>query len=173
METKFKWYMVRCVTGKEQRAIENLEREFSRNGLNKWVEKVFFPKEKSYFFRNKDKVFREKPLFPGYFLVKINLSNPELERTIKNTDLVSQLMGDNKGPQSISQKEVDRIFNNIEKSKQDIKLSEGEEVKIINGPFKGFKATISSVNKKVLKVDVSIFGTITPLELNVEEVEQL
>ncbi len=173
MKSEFKWYMIRCVTGKEERAIENLKRNLSINNLDNWVKEVFFPKQKSYFFRNKNKIYREKPSFPGYFLMKIDVTNPEISRTIKNTDLVSQIMGDASNPQPLTEKEVSRIFDSIEQSKKDIKLSVGEKVKIKNGPFKDFKAVINSVNKKNIKVDVSIFGTITPIELNIEEVEQL
>ena len=172
-EDGMKWYMIKCVTGKEDKAIKNLKFELENNKLDKYVGEIICPREKQYFMRKDKKVSREKVMFPGYFLMKMDLMG-ELPRTIKTTNLVAEIMGNTKGPEAIKEKEVERIFGNVEKSNQTIEFFEGETVRIIDGPFKGFDAVISELNKDKdkVKVNVMVFGSPTPVELRYLQIDK-
>jgi transcriptional antiterminator NusG len=175
MNEKMKWYMVRCATTKEEKAIQNLRFELEFNKLEKYVEKIVCPKEKQYFMRNDKKVAREKLMFPGYILMKMDLSNAELPRTIKSTNMVVEIMGDTSGPQPLKEHEVSRIFGNIEKSQESQDFFVGENVEIIDGPFKGFNGTIRELTKDKdrVKVDVMVFGSPTPVELKYLQIDKM
>lgn len=166
------WYMVRCQSGKEDKAAENLKAEISINNLDNYVEEIVVPKEKKTFIRNKKQVITEKPLYSGYIMVKMDLMG-ELPRVIKRTNYVSQLMGYEGKYTPLTDREVDSIFGNIKKSKDRVEFIEGQEIKIINGAFANFTGSVISSNKEKVKVSVLIFGKETPVELNIFEVEAL
>jgi transcriptional antiterminator NusG len=173
-DTKAKWYMVKCVTGKEEKAIINLKSEIELSGLGDYIDDIICPKEKQFFMRNKKKVTRNKIMFPGYILLKAQLTG-EVPRLIKNTNYVAQIMGNSNGPEAITDKEVERILNNVEKAKVEVEFIEGETIKISDGPFKGFEAVIQDINrdKEKVTVEVMIFGTPRPMELNYIEIERI
>jgi transcriptional antiterminator NusG len=171
---EFKWYSVRCATGKEEQAIQNINFSLEFNNLSQYVEDIICPKEKQYYLRKEKKVTRNKVMLPGYILIKM-IPVGEVPRTIESTNLVSGIMGNSKGPEPLKDREVERIFGNIEKSKNEVEFLRGEEVNIIDGPFKTFKGIVKDANKEKnkIKLDVTIFGTLTPLELNYLQVEKI
>lgn len=171
-EQKMKWYMVKCATGKEERAIQNLKFELEFNKLEGYVEEIICPREKQYFMRNEKKISRDKVMFPGYILMKMNIMG-ELPKVIKSTNMVVEIMGNSKGPEALKEHEVERIFGNIEKSNVSTEFFEGETVQIIDGPFKGFKGVISELlNKEKIKVNVMVFGSPTPIELKYLQIDK-
>jgi len=169
----FKWYMIKCMTNKETKAIRNIETELEINNVSGYVEALLLPKEKQYFMRGNKKVSREKIMFPGFILANINMTG-EIPRIISRTNLVFEIMGNNGTPEALKQSEVDRIFGNEEKSKQEVSFSEGEFICIIEGPFKGFEGTIDTLNKEKNKVKVSVmvFGNPTPVELSFNQIDK-
>lgn len=168
-----KWYMIKCMTNKEVKAIANLRSELEINGLESFVEELIIPKEKQYFMRGDKKVAREKMMFPGFILAKMKMTG-ELPRVIKRTNFIFEIMGNNGTPEALKQSEVDRIFGNEEKSKQEITYFKGEEVLITDGPFKSFEGVIEHINKEKNKVKVSvmIFGNPTPVELSFSQIDK-
>lgn len=171
--TKAKWYMIKCVTGKEEKAIINLKREIELSNLEKYVEEIFCPKEKQFFIRKQKKITRDKIMFPGYILIKAELTG-ELPNIIKNVNYVAQIMGNSHGPEPLKNKEIDRILGNVEKAKTEVEFLIGETIKISDGPFKGFEAIIQDINKEKEKVTVQvmIFGTPRPMELNYMQIQR-
>lgn len=168
-----KWYMVRVATGKEQKAIDNFKFEIGNNGLERYVDEIVIPREKKFYLRNKKKVERDSLMFPGYVLMKMD-PIAEIQRIVKSTNLMIEIMGNDKGPEPVKQNEVERIFGNVEKSTTEIEFIQGEPVKIIDGSFKGFNATVQQINKekKTVKVEVMIFGRPTPVELNYFQIDK-
>lgn len=172
-DTDMKWYMIKCVTGKEEKAIEILKSEIEFNGLDEYVADIFSPKQKQFFMRNKKKINRDKLMFPGYILINANLKG-ELPRVIKSTNYITQIMGNSSGPEALKDREINKILGDVEENNSEIEFIEGEVVKIIDGPFKGFEGTVQSVNKEREKVtmEVLIFGTPRPMELNFMQLER-
>ena len=177
-----KWYVVRAVSGQENKIKTYIENEISRLGMSSFVEEILVPQEKVVQIRKGKKVTKDKTYFPGYIMIKANLSG-EIPHIIKSVTNVIGFLGETKGgePIPMRQAEVNRMLGKVDElSLQDetdiiIPFIHGENVKVIDGPFNGFDATIEKINeeKRKLKVMVRIFGRKTPLELSYMQVEKL
>ena len=177
-----KWYVVRAVSGQENKIKTYIENEISRLGMDTFVEEILVPQEKVVQIRNGKKVTKDKTYFPGYIMIKANLSG-EIPHIIKSVTNVIGFLGETKGgdPIPMRQAEVNRMLGKVDElSLQDesniiIPFIHGENVKVIDGPFNGFDGTIEKINeeKRKLEVMVKIFGRKTPLELSYMQVEKI
>ena len=177
-----KWYVVKAVSGQENKIKTYIENEISRLGMDSFVEQILVPQEKVVQIRNGKKVTKDKTYFPGYIMIKANLSG-EIPHIIKSVTNVIGFLGETKGgePIPMRQAEVNRMLGKVDElSLQDetdivIPFIHGENVKVIDGPFNGFDGTIEKINeeKRKLEVMVRIFGRKTPLELSYMQVEKL
>ena len=180
--TENKWYVVKAVSGQENKIKTYIENEISRLGMDSFVEQILVPQEKVVQIRNGKKVTKDKTYFPGYIMIKANLSG-EIPHIIKSVTNVIGFLGETKGgePIPMRQAEVNRMLGKVDElSLQDerdivIPFIHGENVKVIDGPFNGFDGTIEKINeeKRKLEVMVRIFGRKTPLELSYMQVEKL
>ncbi len=180
--TENKWYVVRAVSGQENKIKAYIENEISRLGMDNFVEEILVPQEKVVQIRNGKKVTKDKTYFPGYIMIKANLAG-EIPHIIKSVTNVIGFLGETKGgePIPMRQSEVNRMLGKVDElSLQDesdiiIPFIHGENVKVIDGPFNGFDGTIEKINeeKRKLEVMVRIFGRKTPLELSYMQVEKL
>lgn len=173
-----KWYVLRAVSGKENKVKESLELEMRKSDLGKYVSQVLIPTEKTYIMRNGKKVLKEKAYLPGYILIEAALVG-EVIHELRGINFVAGFLPDTANPQPLKQSEVNRILGTMDELEEqseefDIQYLVGETVKVVNGPFNGFSGLIEEVNaeKKKLKVMVKIFGRKTPLELNYMQVEK-
>ena len=177
-EIEKKWYVLRAVSGKENKVKEYLEAEMKKTELGKYISQVLIPTEKTYIMRNGKKVLREKPYLPGYILIEAALVG-EVVHELRNINYVAGFLPDTANPQPLRQSEVNRILGTMDEldeqdGEMDIQYIVGENVKVTNGPFSGFSGIVEEVNteKKKLKVMVKIFGRKTPLELTYMQVEK-
>ncbi|MDD2287210.1 MAG: transcription termination/antitermination protein NusG [Bacteroidales bacterium] len=178
-EQSMKWYVLRAIAGKEKKAKEYLENEIARLGLQNNISQVLIPTEKVYSVRNGKRVSKERNIFPGYVLVEANLEG-EIAHIIKSvTHIIDFLSEKNGAPVPIQEHEVNRILGQVDEmvgQKQEFSdpFIIGESVKIVDGPFSNFSATVEEINdeKKKLKVTVKIFGRRTPVELSYVQVEK-
>ena len=177
-----KWYVVRAVSGQENKIKTYIENEISRLGLEDYVDQVLVPTEKVVQIRNGKKINKEKVYFPGYIMIQANLSG-EIPHIIKSITNVIGFLGETKGgdPVPLRQSEVNRMLGKVDELAIEadaivaIPFTKGETVKVIDGPFNGFDGTIEKINeeKRKLEVMVKIFGRKTPLELSYMQVEKL
>ena len=176
-----KWYVVRAVSGQESKIKDYILSEVDRLGYSKMVEDILVPTQKIVQIRNGKKVSKEKTYFPGYIMIKADLSG-EVPHIIKSVTNVIGFLGETKGgePVPLRSAEVNRMLGKVDEltlaSEQiNIPYISGENVKVIDGPFNGFTGTIEKVNeeKRKLEVMVKIFGRKTPLELSYMQVEKL
>ncbi len=177
-----KWYVVRAVSGQENKIKTYIENEISRLGLGDFVEQVLVPTEKVVQIRNGKKINKEKVYFPGYIMIKANLSG-EIPHIIKSITNVIGFLGETKGgdPVPLRQSEVNRMLGKVDELNVEadanvaIPFTIGETVKVIDGPFNGFDGTIEKINeeKRKLEVMVKIFGRKTPLELSYMQVDKI
>lgn len=176
-----KWYVVRAVSGQENKIKSYIESDIARLGLSDFVEEVLVPTEKVIQIRNGKKINKERNYFPGYIMIKANLSGevPHIIRSITN---VIGFLGETKGgdPVPLRTSEVNRMLGKVDElSVQSenvaIPFKIGETIKVIDGPFNGFNGNIEKVNeeKRKLEVMVKIFGRKTPLELSYMQVEKI
>ena len=176
-----KWYVVRAVSGQENKIKSYIESDIARLGLSDFVEEVLVPTEKVIQIRNGKKVNKERNYFPGYIMIKANLSGevPHIIRSITN---VIGFLGETKGgePVPLRKAEVNRMLGKVDELSVQtenvvIPFKIGETIKVIDGPFNGFNGSIEKVNeeKRKLEVMVKIFGRKTPLELSYIQVEKV
>ena len=179
-EVKKKWYVIRAISGKENKVKEQLELEIERQNLKDYVEQILIPTEKVYQIRNGKKISKEKNYLPGYVLIEAALVG-EVEHVIQSTNNIIGFLGGEKGgdPLPMRESEVNRILGKVdelaeESEEMNVPFVVGESVKVIDGPFNNFNGVIEEINeeKKKLKVMVKIFGRKTPLELNYMQVQK-
>ncbi|WMI69742.1 transcription termination/antitermination protein NusG [Mangrovimonas sp. YM274] len=180
--TNKKWYVVRAVSGQENKIKTYIENEIARLGLEDFVDQVLVPTEKVIQIRNGKKIHKERVYFPGYIMIQANLSG-EIPHIIKSITNVIGFLGETKGgdPVPLRQSEVNRMLGKVDELTVDadanvaIPYTIGETVKVIDGPFNGFDGTIEKINeeKRKLEVMVRIFGRKTPLELSYMQVEKV
>ncbi len=177
--TNFKWYVMRAISGKENKVKEYIDAEIKKSDLGQYVSQILIPTEKVYQIRNGKKITKERSCMPGYVLIEANLID-EIHHRLRNTpNVIGFLGGKNNVPTPVRISEVNRILGTMDEL-----IENGEEmltpfikqenVKVISGPFSGFSGLIEEVNteKKKLKVMVMIFGRKTSLELSFTQVEK-
>ena len=176
-----KWYVIRSVTGQEAKVKQYIMTELTRVGLDKQVEDILVPTEKVIQIRKGKKVQKEKTYFPGYIMIKADISG-EILHIIRSITSVLGFLGETKGgePIPLRKTEVNRMLGKVDElaisgEQITIPFNIGESVKVIDGPFNGFTGSIDNVNeeKRKLEVMVKIFGRKTPLELSYMQVEKI
>ena len=174
-----KWYVVRAISGKENKIKDYIESEISHLGLSDYVSQILIPTEKVYQIRNGKKVSKERSFFPGYILIEAALVG-EIPHVIKGINGVIGFLGTKDGtPVPLRMSEVNRILGKVDELAEQVEelsvpFVVGENVKVVDGPFNTFSGIIEEVNdeKRKLKVMVKIFGRKTPLELSFMQVEK-
>ncbi len=175
-----KWYVVRAISGQENKIKSYIESEIEHLNLKDYVGQILVPTEKVFQFRNGKKVSKERTHYPGYIMVEAHLSG-EVVHAIKSVTGVIGFLGETKAgdPTPIRQAEVNRMLGRVDElmetsEQMHMPFFVGENVKVIDGPFNGFNGTIEKVNeeKRKLEVMVKIFGRRTPLELSFMQVEK-
>jgi transcriptional antiterminator NusG len=180
-ETDKKWYVIRAVTGQEAKVKKYITTELARVGLDSQVEDILVPTEKVIQIRKGKKVQKEKTYFPGYIMIKADISG-EILHIIRSITNVLGFLGETKGgePIPLRTSEVNRMLGKVDElaisgEQISIPFNIGESVKVIDGPFNGFTGSIDNVNeeKRKLEIMVKIFGRKTPLELSYMQVEKM
>ena len=173
-----KFYVLRAISGKENKVREYLEAELKNTDLGEYVFQVLIPTEKTFTVRNGKKVMKERAYLPGYVLVEAALVG-EVAHHLRNTPNVIGFLGGSENPVPLRQSEVNRILGTVDELQEggeelSVPYTVGETVKVTVGPFSGFSGLIEEVNseKRKLKVMVKIFGRKTPLELGFMDVEK-
>ena len=176
-----KWYVIRSVSGKENKIKEYIESEIVRLNLQDFIEQILVPTEKVVQIRNGKKINKEKVFIPGYIMVQADLVG-EIPHIIKSVNGVIGFLGEVKGgdPVPLRQTEVNRLLGKVDElsvkdENVNIPYSIEETIKVIDGPFNGFNGTVEKIfeEKRKLEVMVKIFGRKTPLELSFMQVEKV
>lgn len=177
-EKGMNWYVLKAVSGKEEKVKEYIEAEQKHNELlARNVSQVLIPLEKHASVRNGKRVVKEKVSLPGYVFIEANLAG-DIASLIRFMPNVLGFLGGTDNPTPVRQSEINRMLGMTEETaiveECDIPYEVNDTVKVIDGPFSEFTGVIEEVNaeKHKLKVMVKIFGRKTPLELNFTQVEK-
>jgi len=172
-----RWYIVHTYSNFEAKVAEALKEQAAIQGLEDTFEEILVPTEEVVEIRRGQKVKAERKFFPGYVLVKMDLTD-EAYHLVKNTPKVTGFLGSQNKPAPVSEAEVNRILHQvqegIERPKPSITFEIGENVRVCDGPFASFNGLVEEVDEERarLKVAVSIFGRATPVELEYGQVEK-
>jgi transcriptional antiterminator NusG len=172
-----RWYIVHAYSNFENKVAESIREQARQRHLEHLFDEILVPKEKVTEVRRGRKVDSERKFFPGYVLVKMELTD-EAFHLIKNTPKVTGFLGTDNKPMPISEAEAGRILHQvqegIDRPKPTVSFEIGEQVRVSDGPFASFNGTVEEVDdaRSRIKVAVSIFGRATPVELEFTQVEK-
>jgi transcriptional antiterminator NusG len=173
-----RWYVVHVYSGFEKKIAQQVKEQAAQKGLADMVDEVLVPSEDVVEVRRGQKVNAERKFFPGYVLVKMELTD-EAFHLIKNTPKVTGFLGTKTRPSPITEAEAERILKQsaegVERTRPAVLFEIGEQVRVADGPFTSFNGTVEEVDEEKgrVKVSVSIFGRSTPVELEYGQVEKV
>ena len=173
-----RWYVVNVYSGSEKKVAESIREQAVLKKMDDRILEVLVPTEQVVEVRKGTKVNAEHKFFPGYILVKMEMSD-DTWHVVKDTPRVSGFLGSRNKPQAISEAEVKRIMaqieEGIERPTAQVYYETGEQVRVTDGPFASFVGVVEEVDneKSRLKVSVSIFGRYTPVDLEFTQVEKI
>jgi transcriptional antiterminator NusG len=173
-----RWYIVHAYSNFEKKVADSIREQAAQRGLVEKFDEILVPTENVVEVRRGRKINAERKFFPGYVLVKCDLSD-DVYHLIKNTPKVTGFLGADNKPMPISDAEADRIkgqvAHGVEHPKPSMSFEIGETVRVADGPFASFNGTVEEVDesRSRVKVAVSIFGRATPVELEFAQVEKV
>ena len=173
-----RWYVVHAYSGFEKSVMRAIQERINRLGMQDKFGQILVPVEEVVEMKGGQKAISERKFFPGYVLCEMEMDDDSWH-LVKNTPKVTGFVGGTATrPTPISQKEVDKIMqqmqDGVEKPRPKVLFEPGEVVRVKDGPFTDFNGTVEHVNyeKNRLRVSVTIFGRATPVELEFGQVEK-
>jgi transcription termination/antitermination protein NusG len=171
------WYAIQTYAGSEQavkRAVEQLAIDY---GLQNQIEQIVVPTEEVIEVKNGVKKITERSLYPGYAFAHIDLDT-DLWHKIQSLPKVSRFIGEQKTPTPLSEADINLILSKLEKRsapRPKVDFESGEMVRIVDGPFANFTGMVEEydLDHGKLKLNVSIFGRNTPVEILYTQVEKI
>jgi|TARA_B110000438_G_C15807148_1_gene647953 transcriptional antiterminator NusG len=172
------WYIVHAYSNFEKQVANSIKEQAVLRGMEDYFSEILVPTEDVVQVRKGRKVQSERKFFPGYVIVKMEMTDDSYH-LVKKTNKVSGFLGSQSRPIPISPEEVERIMTQVEEGVDgivsSISFEIGEQVRVAEGPFASFSGMVEEVDveRSRLKVAVSIFGRPTPVELEYNQVEKL
>jgi transcriptional antiterminator NusG len=173
-----KWYVIHVYSGFEKKVADHILEQVDRLGLGHIISSVLVPSESVVDVKRGRKIVTEQKFFPGYVLVKMDMTD-EAWHLIRNAPKVTGFLGGKTKPSPLSDVEADRVLfqtNELKERRRTVEAFQvGESIRVSDGPFASFSGVIEELDEDRgrLRVMVSIFGRSTPVELEYTQVEKL
>ena len=167
------WYVIHTYSGYENKVKDNLEKAVENNGMQQLITEVVVPTEETVELRNGKRVTTYHKTFPGYVLVRMIITN-ESWYVVRNIRGVTGFVGPDSKPIPLSQEELDRMLSSGSE-KANLKVSVGEEVRILSGPLENFTGVVEEIDaiRQKLSVKVTMFlGREMQIEVDLDQVEK-
>ena len=174
-----KWYTLRIYSGQEAKVKAHIEAEVKLKGIEERVGRIIIPSENVVEMRDGKKRVKNKVFFPGYMLIEMDLDT-QTQHVVSGAPGVISFVGPRNEPTPLRETEVSRILGKIESSREaevkgkvKIPFKVGDPIRVVDGPFNDFTGFVEEINeeKNKVKVNISIFGRPTPVELDFLQVE--
>ncbi len=171
------WYIVHAYSNFERKVAEEIRALAQQDQLKDKIDDVLVPVEEVAQMRRGKKITAERRFFPGYVLVKMNMTDLA-HHAVKNLPKVTGFLGADNKPSPVPQSEIDHIMKQVQEGvdrpRPSITFEVGEQVRVADGPFASYHGVVEEVNieRARLKVSVSIFGRSTPVDLEYTQVEK-
>lgn len=172
MSEETKWYVVHTYSGYENKVKANLEKIVENRSMQDYIVDIVVPMEEQIEIKDGKKKATLKKVFPGYVLVKMIMSD-ESWYIVRNTRGVTGFVGPGSKPVPLSDDEVKAM--GVEESSLEIDYDVNDNVRVISGPLENFIGIVEEINleKKKVRVSVSMFGRETPVELELDQIQKI
>jgi len=173
----FQWYAIQVYSGSEQAVKKGIELLAVENGIEDQLDKIIVPTEEVIEVKNGDKKITERVLYSGYVFASVDLDT-SLWHKIQSLPRVSRFIGEGKTATPLTDSDIKVILDKMEKKsapRPKVDFENGEMVRIIDGPFSNFTGMVEEydIDHGKLRLNVSIFGRNTPVEILYTQVEKI
>jgi len=177
IEQEKNWYVIHTYSGYEDAVAKNLKQRIESLGMEDKIFNVIVPKEKKIKIKNGKRKTTEEKVYPGYVLVEMIVDDASWY-VVRNTPRVTGFLGAGTTPIPVSKKDIDDLMNRMEVGEEPqfiIDVEIGSNIKITDGPFKGFEGKVSEIDQErgKIKVLVNMFGRDTPVELDSLQIKKV
>ncbi len=171
-----RWYAIHTYSGYEENVSQNLKTRIESMDMEDKIFNVLVPKEKKIKIKNGKRRVIEEKIFPGYVLVDM-LVDDDSWYVVRNTPNVTGFIGTGTTPTPIAEDEIKQLQRRmgVDEPQYKIDIDQGDPVRIVDGPFKGFEGKVSDLDEErgKVKVLVNMFGRETPVELDFLQVKKI
>ncbi len=167
-----KWYVVHTYSGYENKVKTDLEKTIKNRELEDFFSDIVVPMEEQIEIKDGKRKTNLKKVFPGYVLIKMIVTE-ESWYIVRNTRGVTGFVGSGTEPIALTPEEIRNM--GFEEAVIEVDYEVNDSVKVMNGPLEGFVGVVQEINKEKnkVKVNVSMFGRETPVELEFSQVEKM
>ena len=173
MSDECKWYVVHTYAGYENKVKANIEKIIENRGMQDQVHEVVVPMHDAVEIKNGQKKTVQRKVLPGYVLIKMEM-NDDTWYIVRNTRGVTSFVGPGSRPVPLTEEEI-RFMGIGMLTEESVDLEEGMPIKVMAGPFEDSIGVIKEVHisKRIVIVNVSIFGREVPVELDFSQIQKI
>ncbi|MBU0579618.1 MAG: transcription termination/antitermination protein NusG [Candidatus Margulisbacteria bacterium] len=169
------WYIIQTYSGYEKKVKLGLEQRIKQYELESKVFKVLIPEEDTVEIKDNKRVEKTKKMYPGYVFINM-IMDEDAWYAIRSVPGVAKFIGTSTRPEPVREKEMLRVLRQVGEKTQKVEVDfeVDDNIRVVDGPFRGYTGNISEINveKGKVKVLISIFGRETPMELTFDQIER-